>query len=200
MKLELKGIDTESGVKRIGGNLKSYIRLLNKFTENYRNFEYQYNKSKNEEEKNRLVHSLKGVSGNIGANELYRAAIDLEKALKEKQIKTISAQLNHVTAELEIVTNSVSQIDQSILLEDSSTEAGIITDTEEIKRRLKKLKEYLDKYNSRSLEVFNEIKTTLENKGLNEKSEEMRSCLEKYDFNNALAVLDGIERELYDRK
>ena len=31
----------------------------------------------------RLAHTVKGVSGNLGGESLYRAAADLEKAIKE---------------------------------------------------------------------------------------------------------------------
>ncbi len=197
--LSLEGIDTESGVKRIGGNLNSYIRILNKFTENYKNFGYQFNNMDNEEERIRLVHSLKGVSGNIGANQLHEAVINLEKGLKEKQIKKIPTLVNKVMARMEIIINSVSQLDKSIKSDRLSPEVEIIQDTEEIKRQIKKLKEYLDTYDSYGIDFFDEIKTSLENIGFKENTKLIRNYLGKYDFDNALAVLTGIEGELNDR-
>ncbi len=198
--LSLEGIDTESGIKRIGGNLNSYIRLLTKFTENYKDFGYQFNNSKNEEEKLRLVHSLKGISGNIGANQLYEAIVDLEKALKEKQIKKTPALINKVIALLEIIINSIKQLDKSISSERPSREVELIRDTEELKREIKKLKEYLSSYDSSGIDFFDEIKTSLENIGFEANTELINNYLEKYDFDNALSVLTGIEGELNDNK
>ena len=198
--MSLEGIDTESGIKRIGGNLNSYIKLLNKFTENYEDFEYQYNNSKNEEEKLRLVHSLKGVSGNIGANQLHEAAVNLEKALKEKQKEKIPALINKVIGRFEIIINSVSQLDKSITSERPSSEVEIIRDTEEIKKGIKKLKEYLGSYDSYGIDFFDEIKASLVKIGFKDNTELMKNYLEKYDFENALIELSEIEGELNDRE
>ena len=101
---------------------------------------------------------------------------------------------------MEIIINSVSQLDKSITSDKPSRSVEIIQDTEEIKKQIKKLKEYLDNYDSYGIDFFDEINPPLEKMGFTENTELIRNYLGKYDFDNALAVLTGLEGELNDRK
>ena len=91
-------------------------------------------------------------------------------------------------------------LDKSISSDRPSRELEIIRNTEELKREIKKLKEYLGSYDSSGIDLFDEIKTSLENIGFMENTELIKNYLEKYDFDNALTVLTGIEGDLNVRK
>ena len=58
----------------------------------------------------RLAHSLKGVSENIGANELHLAASDLETALKEGNSEAFDPLLNNLSACLNKVLDAISNM------------------------------------------------------------------------------------------
>ena len=84
---EIAGIDTEAGLQRVGGNKKLYLKLLTDFHGQYSSAvdEIQDLLKKGEDhDAERLVHTVKGVSGNIEANDLYKAAEPLESALKNR--------------------------------------------------------------------------------------------------------------------
>jgi two-component system sensor histidine kinase/response regulator len=77
-------LNIQAGIKQLEGNKDLYIKLLKKFTEcNHDLTEKITDKlSNNEEKKARiLAHSTKGVSGSIGASELYQASAALEAAI-----------------------------------------------------------------------------------------------------------------------
>lgn len=80
----IPGIDISEGLSRIGGNKKLYQKLLNDFAGNYKSFTANIRKAISDqkmEEARRLAHTLKGVSGNISAKEIFTLSEQVEKAL-----------------------------------------------------------------------------------------------------------------------
>ncbi len=82
---DIPGVDTEAGLRRLRGNERLFIRLLKDFANNYgETVDDIRDALACEEKKNALslVHTLKGVAGNLSATKLQRAAQELEIALK----------------------------------------------------------------------------------------------------------------------
>ncbi|MCI5142412.1 MAG: Hpt domain-containing protein [Candidatus Electrothrix sp. ATG1] len=79
-------LDIQAGIRQLEGNKSLYIKLLKKFAEcNHDLAEKIADKLVNNEEKKAriLAHSIKGLSGSIGATELYLASAALEIAITE---------------------------------------------------------------------------------------------------------------------
>jgi len=78
---ELDGIDTETGLNRVGGNTKLYLKILNKFrisqADAIERIQTAFDAGDNETSK-REAHTLKGLAGNIGAEALQQAAQAVE--------------------------------------------------------------------------------------------------------------------------
>ena len=86
----IRGIDTNAGLMRTGGNARFYRRLLQKFMEkNRRNIDTLkfHLASDNLLEARSLLHAIKGVAGNLGAETLHRLATELEPTLDEKEAR-----------------------------------------------------------------------------------------------------------------
>ncbi|MDH5546228.1 MAG: response regulator [Gammaproteobacteria bacterium] len=86
VKLKLPGLDTETALGRLNHRMRLYLKLLTGFRDSYIDFEQKFFAAKqqgNFEEASRLAHSLKGLSGTIGADTLSTAARELELACKE---------------------------------------------------------------------------------------------------------------------
>ncbi len=82
----LRGIDVKSGLDRLGGNQTLFRELLLKFGRKHAlaGSEVRSLLERNERESaGRIIHTLKGISGNISAKELYQAAVNLEKEVKD---------------------------------------------------------------------------------------------------------------------
>lgn len=78
-------IDTEKGLRVMNGNKKLYISLLEQFVEKNSNLFDEIESARlsgDRETVLRLVHTLKGVSGNLGAVQLNAVSVKLETALK----------------------------------------------------------------------------------------------------------------------
>lgn len=83
----LPGIDMEEGLSRTSGNKSLFRKLLVKYLNNYENAPEQVEKLLQENKRNDariLVHSIKGVSGNLGIKTMQNAAAELEGILKDE--------------------------------------------------------------------------------------------------------------------
>jgi signal transduction histidine kinase/DNA-binding response OmpR family regulator/HPt (histidine-containing phosphotransfer) domain-containing protein len=82
----LPGIDTKDGLSRLNGNVTAYQNILYKFSDLFENVTPEFTALANArafDEGRALAHNLKGLSGNIGAKEIYELAKELEEAFKE---------------------------------------------------------------------------------------------------------------------
>ena len=76
-------IDVEGALKRIGGNMGLFKKLLGRFIEG-KNFDSLYNavQGGDMEEAARLAHTLKGVSSNLSLNKVASLSADFEQYIK----------------------------------------------------------------------------------------------------------------------
>jgi two-component system sensor histidine kinase/response regulator len=86
--LLIPGIDTATALKRTGGNRKRYESLLQRFAESQALAVIDIQSAlaaKDFTTANRLAHSLKGASANLGANDLAQVAAKAEVAIVSNQ-------------------------------------------------------------------------------------------------------------------
>ena len=109
----IQGIDVNEGLSRVGGNKKLYLKLLNDFANGYRPFVDNLQKAISEqkmEEAKRLVHTLKGVSGNISAKEVCSLSEQIEKALTTVPSEDSSHVLDDLRKALGTVIDAIDAI------------------------------------------------------------------------------------------
>jgi polar amino acid transport system substrate-binding protein len=83
--LEIPGIDTQTALKRTGGNRQRYESLLRRFSDSQMGAVGEIRVALGARDyatAQRIAHSLKGAAGNLGANALARAAGSAELAIK----------------------------------------------------------------------------------------------------------------------
>ncbi|MCB1777269.1 MAG: response regulator [Candidatus Competibacteraceae bacterium] len=84
--LEIPGVDTRLGLMRIGGDHDLYRRLLDRFVDMHSGAATVMRQAVNDgdlDQARRLAHNIKGVAGNLGANELEATARRMEQVLAE---------------------------------------------------------------------------------------------------------------------
>jgi CheY-like chemotaxis protein len=103
----LPGFDLADGLKRLQGNQKLYRKLLLNFATDYYEVVNEIREALDAEDFERthsLVHSLKGLAGNLSAMDLQAAAVKMEKLVRGVDKKApASKQLNLRLSELETV-------------------------------------------------------------------------------------------------
>jgi two-component system sensor histidine kinase/response regulator len=85
---EIPGLDTHAGLRRVLGKHESYIALLRKFISGQVGAPKTIRAALREDEfetAERAAHTLKGVSGTIGATEIQEKAELLEAAINERR-------------------------------------------------------------------------------------------------------------------
>ncbi|MBF0455305.1 MAG: response regulator [Magnetococcales bacterium] len=84
---QLSGLDVQEALDRLNGNDRLYYSLLSEFYRDYAGAAEQIGTLFDEGEKSvavaSLIHTIKGMAGNISANELAKQALALEKGLDD---------------------------------------------------------------------------------------------------------------------
>lgn len=185
----IKGLNIEGALKRVNNKKKLYLSILEKFYLSNQNFiaEIKNTLDKGEQKTaERLIHTLKGVSGNIGADSLHENTKLVEASIHEKDLAKIEDGLNKLDAELnKLFENISSKLDFGVKVN------NLELNTELVNELIPKLKQLLTAKSPKAKVVIKE----LEEAGLSgELFDEMKSKLSKYDFKGALVLLDEIAR------
>jgi len=107
------GLDVVSGMRRVMGNFSLYVKLLRRFVEEQANVSARIAQLLEQGDTTRaaqLVHAVKGVSGNLGATEVFTQAQALERCIKEArpaaqietEVKNFSARLSSLISALRV--------------------------------------------------------------------------------------------------
>ena len=86
--MSIDGLDIENGLKRVGGNKVLYRKLLNSFVRDFKNLSTElgeYLENEDFKTAERLVHTVKGSSGNINATFCMMRQLSLICTLKRIQ-------------------------------------------------------------------------------------------------------------------
>jgi CheY-like chemotaxis protein len=106
------GIDLQRGIRQVGGNPDFYLKLLGDLVSNHGNCVGDLNqmlKAEDFEEAKRLIHTIKGVAGNIGAYDMQRIAVELEASLIENRLPSDEL-VKRFTKTCEIMFTSIQSI------------------------------------------------------------------------------------------
>jgi len=188
---DIAGVDTEAGLARVGGNIGSYLKLLNKFAENQASaisdIRSAFEKSDNELSV-RLAHTLKGVGGAIGADALQETAAKLESSLKKKPGNLPDALLSAAEQELDRILGLLS--DLTAASQPESDAAGVIPD--DIADRLRALLAKLEDYDTEAEELLDELIAQTKGTELHDSLMSVRKRVGQYDFESAVDELKPV--------
>ncbi len=112
---DLPGIDMNIGLMMVAGNRKLYLKLLEKFYHLKANSAVEIKDALNNNDMNtvmNVVHSIKGVSGNIGAMDLFSAATVFDEAVSKEETHKFDELYANYQRALNVVINSLGFIDQ----------------------------------------------------------------------------------------
>jgi two-component system sensor histidine kinase/response regulator len=191
----LPGFDIESSIVRVAGKKALYIDLLTRFHESQANaaIEIQQAIQSNDPQlAERLAHTTKGVSGNIGALELHKASEKLEAAIKDRDVEKTEKYLTAFTDELRRVIELLG----SVLPQKTPSVAGARmpnpVDPEVLGRLLSKLNELLADDDGEAVGFLNDIwgvlTKTLDNSSLTL----LKNKVDQFAFDEAIDILHQI--------
>ena len=196
--MDFPGIHVEKGLKRLGGNKKLYKNILIKFHTEYTDAVQQIKDAldqKDYELAQRLAHTVKGVSGNIGAEDLQKISGELEASIKNGQEDQHEGLLESFGKQLTIVTDSLSAVSTQ---ETGSEETEGKTGTpEELLELLLKLEPHVKKKKPKpSKEVMEEIGGFTWPDEYIKGIADLKRLIGKYKFKDADVVLGEMLKDL----
>jgi CheY-like chemotaxis protein/HPt (histidine-containing phosphotransfer) domain-containing protein len=196
---ELPGISIASGLGRVGGNKQLYAKLLCKFRAGQENAVEEIMaalQSGDRETAGRLAHTVKGVSGNLGAESVYRAAAELEKAIKEGK-ENIDSPLAEVRSQLEIVMEGIRVLEESLAgRKEPVSSAGIAVDKEAVKLLLQEMAQLLESDLTEAMNRLEALRRHVAQSPAYEEFKRLEKQVENFDTDGALESVKAIAKAL----
>lgn len=143
---DLPGIDVKTGLARAGGRHTFYSSLLNKFQRDFSDSAHRIKKAITDGETTpvlRLIHTVKGVCGNIGAHDLENAAAALETAVRQENYEVLEGLVGKFEAALTIVMQSIVSAERTDTSRNEKLRHKPAADKAELRQLLLKLEPYV---------------------------------------------------------
>jgi len=196
---ELPRISIASGLERMGGNKQLYAKLLCKFKEGQERAVEQIKaalQSGDVETAVRLAHTVKGVSGNLGAESLHRAAADLEKAIKEGK-DNIDSLLTGFGSQLKIVMDGIRALEENLAAQkEPEPSTAVSVDKGAVKLLLQDMAQLLESDLTEAMNRLEALRQHLANSSAHEEFKRLEKQVESFDTDGALKSVEAIAKAL----
>jgi two-component system sensor histidine kinase/response regulator len=196
---ELPGISIASGLGRVAGNRQLYTKLLCKFKDGQENAVDQIKAALqvgDVETAARLAHTVKGVSGNLGGDNLYQAASELEKAIKEgKNLDLVMAEFD---SQLKVVIDGIRVVEERLTAQQEPEDSGaeVRVDKEAVKILLQEIAQLLESDLTEAMNRLEALNRHLANSSVKEEFKRLEKQIESFDTDTALKTVETIVGKL----
>jgi CheY-like chemotaxis protein len=191
---ELDGVDVTAGLQRTAGNKRLYRDLLVGFAARHESTANRIKEAFEFGDHNqleRLAHSLKGVAGNLGINQIFVSAGILERATRESQPGA-----KDLVDKLTLALDRQIKIIRAALL-DNRVEKIVRCDSRPAGRKealeaIARLKQRLELSASDAPRVFGEVVEILRGSVAAWRLDALGASVKAFDFDTALTKLEEI--------
>ncbi|MGD9246794.1 MAG: response regulator [Desulfobacteraceae bacterium] len=198
MPSEIPGIDLKTALARVNADTGLYKKILLGFREKFGSADHlmgQYLQEGQWEAAYQLSHTLKGVSGNIGANGIFQSVRKLSKALKTEKKEQWQPALDAFLQQFSIVSSALKGLRleaQPPVLPANQMEAVDPAATVAI---LRDLLELLQKRNSRAMNALQALKHTLQDPRFHDRLERLDRAIYNLDYKKSISVVSQLIQE-----
>ncbi len=186
----LPSLRVDWALSGLSGNVRLFRDILKKFLQNYEGFGEDFErrlKKEDRETAGRMLHTLKGVSAQIGAKKIYTLTELSESALRENPHTDEKLDAQLITA-LEATLSEIRKFLPLQQEEGAPINLGHVPTLKEKSQRLKALELALENYDARAEDLYSEMRFWLDRPPWTEKALLLEKALKKYDFDNALEI------------
>jgi two-component system sensor histidine kinase/response regulator len=201
----LPGVNIKTALKRMSGNKQLLAKLLLVFADNYAGTAEDIRKALSDgniDLARRLTHSLKGISGNLSADEVFTGSRDLEAAIKKGGKGAADVCLVKLEKALKKVIKAINKLSTK-----ENTQKGPVViqqetlpDPEKIRPILLEIHHLLNKNSLTARKTFMALKEQFNNgETASSLLKELEDALNRMDFKSArkyissVAAIFGIE-------
>jgi two-component system sensor histidine kinase/response regulator len=196
---DIPGIDLDGGIRRVAGNKKLYIDLLRRYVGGQHDSAEKIRgalKNKDMALAERIAHTAKGVSGNIGAAEAQAVAGELEESIgkgctesrTEETLERFSRALGRTIARIRSALPDTAESKEKPMVRKT-------VDPSALMEILHTLTRYAEESDSEAIEYLESIREELAGACPPEVIENLRASLKSYNFSVALATLRLLSRD-----
>jgi CheY-like chemotaxis protein len=193
----LPGIQVEAAVQRLGGDVASYITLLDKFRRRNRGAVAEIRLALTEGSRNdaeRIAHTLKSVAGALGAASLQGKSADIEIRIREGvELSRLERLLESANSDLTVLLGAIDNlIPDHIDVASGPTPGGASLPT-----LMRSALDLLAQFDTSADEPIAAMQGMLPITGLvAEHIAGVRECLDRYDYETARARLLALAEHL----
>jgi CheY-like chemotaxis protein/HPt (histidine-containing phosphotransfer) domain-containing protein len=191
--VQIPEINIQAGIKRAAGNESLFKKMLLEFLQEYQNIvqhlEHLFKQGKSGELKV-IAHTLKGLGGNIGAENLHKNSFLLEQAIKHNIAADLQTSFTNLVQTLNRLINGIRQNQEWLNQESSHYELSKNNerDVKALIKDLNQLDDLLEKGRTTAIDSFHELAPNLPDSILKE-SKHLKSLILSYDFDKAQVCL-----------
>lgn len=194
--ITIVGLDVEQGLKTTGNDTALYLRLLKTFTHTQKDFTKIFDAAWHAQDyqtAEREAHTLKGMAGTIGAEDLYEVSMALEMACRQMQpTEEILELLGHVNICLEPLLIGVSQIlptERELVYgeEDEPLETAAVL------MRIQSVIALLDDADTAADEAYAELEAFPGMAAYQDQLQHIRELMDAYRYEEALDALTALK-------
>ncbi len=189
---DLPEISIQDGLKRVNNNVDIYLRMLMQYVQDYKDASDRLKillVNKDEEALKKFIHSLKGVTGSIGAMDIMETCRTLEQKIRDNDnYSVMSGQL----------VDRLSQLIDSInkFIDSNKRDVGNKSNGKDIKQIIAELKS--DMINDRYIEEDNVSAlrdAAGDNFDLIEIIDKISLSINSFDYNESIVLLDMLTKK-----
>lgn len=191
----LSSFDTQHVLSVLSGNQQLYADILIKFMNNYGGAAEEIKnliESDGYEEIKKRLHTLKGVSGNIGAFAIQKDAAEMEAYADSGQKKELLLKFSEFK---EKMTRAILEIGDFANNIKTAQEADVM-DQETLIVSLLEFGELIDSYDTNAQIVLKKVKSTVEKLGYEDEYAKLIEAISNYDFDEADIVYNELMGKL----
>jgi two-component system sensor histidine kinase/response regulator len=190
--LEIAGVDTQSALRRTGGNPKRYEMLLRKFVESANAEEIrEAHAAGDTAAAARAAHSLKGAAANLGATAVANSAAEVETAIQKGQ--SVQPVLDALATKLRTIVQAIRSALPSEQVTDSARAAT--ADPASVAAPLRRLTRLLSNDDGEAADFILDAQPDLVKVLTGSEITTLRAFVGNYDFSGALkCVLEIADR------
>ncbi len=192
---DLPGIDIKQGLLTSQGNHKLFTNLVKRFYDTYQSFTQNLDlvmAKQDKTELKRMIHTLKGTSGNIGALELHELAKTVEAQIIEGA-EPNHALFNDLISKLDEVTSGIAQANWQ---QDKTGQINF--DPEQAKTLIAKLDEAIASFDTDAQEIIESLADLYQGSPHQVELSQLCKAIEAFDFTDAQTQFDAIKDKLLE--
>lgn len=201
--LRIPGFSVREGLARIMGNLPLYVSLLLDFRRELAKASGDIRRFRQNADMpsiHAVVHKLKGISGNVGATELYSSIVDMEPRLHEADPATAEKLLDTLEGYVTTTLAALSEVEKTLVATEPPragqlSPAGEAPDLHRLRPALSKTLEFVRQHDTAARDALDAARPFLGEYGKAEVFD-IQQSLDSFDFDKAESSLLHLARTL----